>query len=115
MPPPPVTRDAYTAAIAGVRQLLTTAKNTQDGKEIILMAFRAIEAQTEITEKLVDSIGSVEEKIAIWESMSSKFGSKPLSESKCVGNLKNLGSDKSEFKSWNDKLISALAQTLGTP
>merc|ERR1711951_68045 len=47
--------------------------------------------------------------------MSSKFGSKPLSESKCVGNLKNLGSDKSEFKFWNDKLINALAQTLGTP
>merc|ERR1711891_50924 len=38
-----------------------------------------------------------------------------LSESKCVSNLKSLGSDKSDFKSWNDKLINAFAQTLGSP
>ena len=28
---------------------------------------------------------------------------KPLAESKCVSNLKVLGSDKSEFKNWNEK------------
>ena len=26
-----------------------------------------------------------------------------------------MGSDKSEFKLWNDKLINALSQALGTP
>ena len=115
MPPPPVPRTEYAAAIAGVRQILAAAGNTQDAKEIILKAFQALEAQAAIAEKLVNSVGFVEEKVAHWESVSGKSGSKPLAESKCVGNLKNLGSDKSEFKSWNDKLINALAQTLGTP
>ena len=113
--PPPVAHAEYAAAIANVRQILAAAGSTQDGKEIILKAFQAIEAQTAIAEKLVNSVGFVEEQVAHWESVSRKFGSKPLAESKCVGNLKNLGSDKSELKSWNDKLINALAQTLGTP
>ena len=38
-----------------------------------------------------------------------------MSESRCISNLKVLGSDKSEFKSWNEKLINAIAQSLGTP
>ena len=38
-----------------------------------------------------------------------------ISESKSIAALKILGSDKSEFKAWNEKLINALAQTLGTP
>merc|ERR1712240_221061 len=33
----------------------------------------------------------------------------------CIGNLKTLGSDKSEFKTWNGKFINAVAQTLGMP
>ena len=43
-----------------------------------------------------------------------QFPPKPLSESKCVSNLKTLGSDKSEFKSWNEKFINAISQTLGS-
>ena len=39
---------------------------------------------------------------------------RPLSECRCVSNLKLLGSDKSEFKSWNDKFINVVAQSLGT-
>ena len=39
--------------------------------------------------------------------------SKPLAEYRCVSNLKILGSDKSEFKSWNDKFVNAMAQSLG--
>ena len=38
---------------------------------------------------------------------------KPASESRCVSSLLTLGSDKSQFKSWNEKLISVLFQTLG--
>ena len=40
---------------------------------------------------------------------------KPLGESHCVSNLKVLGSDKAEFKVWNEKLINAMTQTLGRP
>ena len=36
-----------------------------------------------------------------------------LSESRCVSNLKTLGSQKEEFKNWNEKLINATAQTFG--
>ena len=38
---------------------------------------------------------------------------KQLGESRCVSNMKTLGSDKSEFKNWNEKFINALAQVLG--
>ena len=31
---------------------------------------------------------------------------KPLAESRCVTNLRTLGSDKAEFKNWNEKLIN---------
>ena len=114
--PPPVIRESYTAAFGNLRRLLTTARDTQDAREVVLLAFRAIEASAEVSENLVHSVGSVEDKLATWEFSTPRgsFGSKPLSESKCVSNLKSLGSDKSEFKLWSDKLINALAQTLGT-
>ena len=38
---------------------------------------------------------------------------KQFAESRCVNNLKILGSDKSEFKNWNEKLINAMSQSLG--
>ena len=41
-------------------------------------------------------------------------GNRSLADSKCVGNLRTLGSDKAEFKLWNDRFINAVAQTLGT-
>ena len=45
----------------------------------------------------------------------SKRYKKPLGESHCVSNLKVLGSDRAEFKVWNEKLINAMTQTLGRP
>ena len=38
---------------------------------------------------------------------------KPLSECRCITNLRILGSDKSEFKNWNEKFVNAVAQSLG--
>ena len=40
---------------------------------------------------------------------------KPLSEYKGVNNLKVLGSNKSDFQSWNGKFINAIAQGAGAP
>ena len=118
MSSPPVPRESFAAALGNVRKLLTSAREVQDPKEVIVRAFQAIEATAEISERLVMSVGALEDKVGTWETAAtSQFGSnrpKPLSESKCVGNLKSLGSDKAEFKSWNDKLINAMAQTLGT-
>ena len=45
--------------------------------------------------------------------VNSKVGGRPMCESRCVGSLTILGSDKSQFKNWNEKLINVLAQTLG--
>ena len=39
---------------------------------------------------------------------------KSLAESKCIGNMKTLCSDKAEFRMWNEKFINAIAQILGT-
>ena len=38
---------------------------------------------------------------------------RPMYESKSVANLKVLGSNKSDFKNWNEKLINATTQSLG--
>ena len=62
--PSPVARESYTAAFRNMRQLLTAARDTQDAKEVIRLVFRAIEASAEISENLVHSVGSVEDKLA---------------------------------------------------
>ena len=113
--PPPVPRESFIAALGNIRQFLTLARDTHAPKEVIVKAFQAIEATAEISERIVMSVGALEDKVGTWETAAThSHGRKPLSESKCVGNLKSLGSDKAEFKSWNDKLINAIAQTLGT-
>ena len=40
---------------------------------------------------------------------------KPLSECRSVNGLKILGSNKSDFKNWNEKFINAIAQGAGSP
>ena len=40
---------------------------------------------------------------------------KPLSECRSINNLKILGSNKSDFKNWNEKFINAIAQGAGAP
>ena len=113
--PPPVLRESFVATLGNLRQILDTGKNSKDAKEVLEKVFQAIEMAAEILEKSLLSIYALEDKVATWETATEgSQGRKPLSESKCVGNLKNLGSDKAEFKSWNDKLINAIAQTLGT-
>ena len=112
----PVNRDAYASALVNLRELLMAARATTDGKEILGKVFGAIEAHAEITENVIRSIGVAEDKLEIWQAtVQSSRNLRQLSESKCVSNLKSLGSDKSEFKAWNDKLINAFAQTLGSP
>ena len=40
---------------------------------------------------------------------------RPLSEYRSIGNIKVLGSNKADFKNWNEKFINAIAQGAGTP
>ena len=52
---------------------------------------------------------------AVGDKSVNPYSRKPLAESRCVSSLKTLGSDKLEFKNWNEKFINATAQTFGTP
>ena len=36
-----------------------------------------------------------------------------MSELRCASNLKNLGSDKAEFKNWNERLVNVMSQAFG--
>ena len=103
--PPPVPRESFSTAFGNLRRILATAKGTQEPKDLIVVAFQAIEASAEIAERIVMSVGAVEDKVETWELAVPRLHSqKSLSESKCVSNLRSLGSDKAEFKVWNDKL-----------
>merc|ERR1711951_46184 len=88
---------------------------------MLTIAFEAIQAGTQISEALVDKLSATMDDHAnhvaahVAGQTTNPYSKKTLAESKCAENLKCLGSDKSEFKSWNDKLINALAQVLGKP
>ena len=102
--PPPIPRESYIAAFGNLKRLLATAAEFQDPKEVLVVAFKAIEALATIVEQIVLSVNAVEDKVGTWEPAALRSsGQSSLSESKCVGNLKSLGSDKVEFKSWKDK------------
>ena len=65
--PLPVSLESFSTAFGNVRRLLTTAKEAQDPKELIIKAFQAIEASAEIAERIVMSVGAIEDKVETWE------------------------------------------------
>ena len=119
--PPPVSQETYLKGMAAMRQLVNSWKGAGNAEEVFTKGVQAQEAMVELAERMITSIGSLETKTATLEATAARltpvtpFLGKPLSESKCVANMKTLGSDKAEFKIWNDKFINAIAQTLGTP
>ena len=68
-----------------------------------------VESLSTSHEAIDNRLATAEGTIGQWGQQGSSQSRKPLSESRCVGNLKILGSDKSEFKNWNEKLINAIA------
>ena len=60
---PPVRRESFTIALGNVRQLLTTARDTQDPKEVLVKAFQAIEATAEAAEEVIVTIPSIAQTI----------------------------------------------------
>ena len=115
--PPPIQRETYLAAMRTVRQLILTWKGAGDAQDAFAKGIAANEALAEIAEKVIMSIATLEDKMATLESIAAREAplgnrKRPLAESKCIGNLKTLGSDKSEFKVWSDKFINAVAQSL---
>ena len=119
--PPPIPRETYRVEMAATRELIGALKNAENVNDAVKRGIPIHEAVTTITERLIQSVSALEDKVAAQEmnvAQMTPLGNrrgKPLAESKCIGNLKTLGSDKAEFKIWNDKFINAVAQTLGTP
>ena len=80
---------------------MAASENSIDAKDALGMASRGLKSSLEISERTVLSIGSLEDRSEIMEGGINRnliVGPKPLSESKCISNLKVLGSDKSEVK-----------------
>ena len=65
--------------------------------------------------KSIEVLSALQQQWIAQISTNSTHTKRSISESKSIASLKILGSQKAEFKAWNEKLINALAQTLGTP
>ena len=75
----------------------------------------AIEASWQVhqhTFKMMKTIGKMVEAKAEYKSQGRK---ESLAESRSISNLKTLGSDKTEFRQWNERLINAITQNMGIP
>ena len=104
-------------AEAAYSSIQAAHKSTLEAIDAIVVSVDALEERMQTTEATVNlSIQALERRLQTIESTTRQTTHrKPMSESRCISNLKVLGSDKSEFKSWNEKLINAAAQSLGTP
>ena len=117
----PATRQGFVTAFTNLRAQLTRASESTDQTERLTIAFEAIQASAQISQSLADKLAETMDDHAnhvaahVSGQAANPYSRKTLAESKCAENLRCLGSDKSEFKSWNDKLINALAQVLGKP
>ena len=82
-----------------------------------IVANKADKVGEEMVTMLRQSVGIIEMMIMQHDNMprGTHSSHKPLSECKSVNNLKILGSNKSDFKNWNEKFINAIAQGAGTP
>ena len=110
--------DAFRAVIdmedATVRvvEMLTAAMETTSNA-----AANIGQRTNNIEQRITETESRITNRVIVLENQGAPAasGRKPLAESRCITGLKTLGSDKSEFKNWNEKLINAMTQSLGTP
>ena len=120
MAAPPVSRETYLAEMTTLREHILGIKAAGSVEQAIQSGALVQETAYKLTERLIMSMASGEDKLATLERTAAQATPverrcKSLAESKCIGNMKALCSDKSEFKMWNEKFINAVAQVLGTP
>ena len=127
----PVSREQYLADMTVLKEQISTITGAGNVDEAMKRGILAQETVAKLAERLIMSMASVEDKTATMETAAThalatiertaaqatpvERKRKSLAESKCIGNMKTLGSDKAEFKIWNEKFINAIAQVLGTP
>ena len=117
---PPVSRATYLADMVALREQIINLESAGTIDDAVTRGTPLHKAMAKIAEKILMSIATLEDKTETLEMTSAQATPverkrKSLVESKCIGNMKTLGSDKAEFRVWNDKFINAIAQTLGTP
>ena len=119
---PPALPEIYMAEMTKVREQITAVRSAVNVEQAVKLTVPAQETASKLTERLIMSVTAVENRMAALEITTAQAMStmaqttpierkrKSLAESKCVGNMKTLGSDKAEFRMWNEKFINAIAQ-----
>ena len=95
-------------------------RNAQDTEQALRSVVPAQETIYRLTEKLIMSVASLENQMVTMQtnvalSTPIERKRKSLAESKCIGYMKTLCSDKAEFRMWNERFTNAIAQVLGVP
>ena len=115
-------------AIASFRSIVAAVENSSTPDDTLKGIIECQKSSIGIIENLAgqfeamhasldDSNMALTARVSLLENAASNATGHPsrriLSESRCVSNLKTLGSQKEDFKNWNEKLINATAQTFG--
>ena len=87
-------QEAQSTGLTDLPSIVNLLKGMTEGYEALLLSTEALGAAA-LSQQTTGLMG------------------RPLSELKCVANIKPLTSDKSEFRLWNDKFVNAVVQGLG--
>ena len=135
MTAPPVPPETYLAELTKMREQIAAIRSATTAEQAIQLGIQEQETTSKLAERLIMSVSAVENRVAALEGTAIRAMTtmqatvqaaaahstpierkrKSLAESKCIGNMRTLGSDKAEFRMWNEKFINAIAQVLGTP
>ena len=108
-----------TPPLAPIEHLINGAVNTSKTAMREVMTAQADVGTDPDTfaEKVVDMLAALQVNVELLATDRSnpRHIRKPLSDCRIISNMKAFGSDRSEFRVWNDRLINALSQALGSP
>ena len=110
----PVSREQYLADMTALKDQIATVKTAVNVEQMVQLGVPVQETTAKLAHQLIMSITAVENLVATMQNQMTNMQAtvqataaqsipierkrKSLAESKCVGNMKTLGSDKSEFR-----------------
>ena len=135
MATPPVSPETYLAELTTMREQIAAMRGATTTEQVYQLTVQEQETMSRLAERLIMSVSATETRVAALEGTTMQAMAtmqataqaaaanaapierkrKSLAESKCIENMRTLGSDKAEFRMWNEKFINAIAQVLGTP
>ena len=107
----PVSREQYLADMTALKAQMETVKTAVNAEQMVQLGIPVQETTAKLTHQLIMSITAIENQMATLQAnvqataaqtMPIERKRKSLAESKCIGNMKTLGSDKAEFRMWNE-------------